>query len=143
MCPELRPTLSIDLGTTTIVAALARNDADVEVVFAEPSTVSIDGDTVLVGEVAQPIAATRPDATVQQLIRRLGDSSPVVLDGRAFSVVELFGHVVSHVAATANLAVGLDPAATRLVLTHPPGAIIASISSHRSGAPPGLRRWTW
>ena len=113
--------MSIDLGTTTIVAALARNDADVEVVFAEPSTVSIDGDTVLVGEVAQPIAATRPDATVQQLIRRLGDSSPVVLDGRAFSVVELFGHVVSHVAATANLAVGLDPAATRLVLTHPAG----------------------
>ena len=113
--------MSIDLGTTTIVAAHATSPADVGVVLQEPATVSVDGDTVFVGEAAQSIAAARPDATVQQLIRRLGDSSPVVLDGRAYSVVELFGHVVSHVATTANDAVGLDPAATRLVLTHPAG----------------------
>ena len=119
-------TLSIDIGTTTVVAARlngnAPADAAAEIVVRMPAVVGVDGDRVVTGRTAAELATTHPDQTVAQLIRRLGDSSPVVLDGRAFSVGELLGHVVTDVVAQADV----DPATTRLVFTHP-----ASWKDHR------------
>ncbi len=109
-------TLSIDIGTTTVVAArTAGGHADTEIVVRMPAIVGFDGGDVLTGHAAATLATTHPDQTVSQLIRRFGDSSPIILDGRAFNIVELLGRVVSDVVTQA----AIDPASTRLVLTHP------------------------
>jgi len=110
------PTLAIDIGTTTIVATTWANHQSA-VVLRAPATVAVDGSEILFGDRAQSLVASRPEATVQQLIRRVGDTSPIVLDGRAFSVVELLARVVSDVASIAEVA----PTSARLVLTHPAG----------------------
>jgi actin-like ATPase involved in cell morphogenesis len=111
-------TLSIDIGTTTVVAARTNegpSDNSTEIVVRMPAIVGVHGGEVLTGDAAVRLATTHPDQTVSQLIRRFGDSSPIILDGQAFSIAELLGHVVSDVVTQA----AVEPASTRLVLTHP------------------------
>ena len=116
------PLLSVDLGTLRTSAALRHGDADPVMVSlgassSVPATVALEGGHIVIGEVAEAVLAAHPDRGVRELKRRFGDTTPVVLDGKAFTADALTAEVLTAVANSA----GVDPAATSLVLSHPTG----------------------
>ena len=100
-------------------------------VRSSPALVGVDGDAVIVGDRAHDLSIGHPDAVASQLVRRLGDSAPVILGGRACSIDELLGALIDDCVTAA----GVDPATTHLVLTRP-----AAWREHRLDLLTGLSR---
>ena len=123
-------TLVIDLGSTTVIAATAAAGS-MQFVRSSPALVGVDGDAVIVGARAHDLSIGHPDAVASQLVRRLGDSAPVILGGRACSIDELLGALIDDCVTAA----GVDPATTHLVLTRP-----AAWREHRLDLLAGLSR---
>jgi molecular chaperone DnaK len=116
--------LSIDFGTTYTTVA-------VRVEAQPPEIIEIDGDRrvpsvvladeisgcLLVGRRADDLAHSQPRGAARELKRRLGEGTPVLLGGVAYSLPEVVGALLAYVAAAAETYVGSPP--SRVVLTHP------------------------
>lgn len=120
--------LGIDLGTTYTAAAVRRSAdhrwAEPEVVTlgsrtaAIPSVLFVGPDgSVLVGEAAARRALTDPDRVAREFKRRIGDSTPVVVGGRAFAPEDLSARLVRWVVD--RVAEREGGPATRIAVTHP------------------------
>lgn len=115
--------LSVDFGTTSTVAAMTFANGATEVLEVDgerrtPSVVLVDDDgTLVVGNAAVGLAASRPDRTIRAPKRRLGDQTPVVLGGKPFAPVDLVAAILRHVLGEAERHVGSAP--DRVRLTHP------------------------
>ncbi len=116
--------LGVDLGTTFVAAAIARDDGRLEMVtlgdrsVAIPAVVLLRSDGELVfGDAAARRAASNPGDVAAEIKRRLGDPTPVRLGGAARPATELLGAELRDVIARVALAEGR--AARRVVLTHP------------------------
>ncbi|MCU1398645.1 MAG: heat shock protein 70 [Acidimicrobiales bacterium] len=114
--------LAIDFGTSFTVAAAKVGERVPEVIEIAgerrmPTVVLIDGDTVMVGRVAEDLSATNPKRVVRALKNRLGDQAPLILDGRPHQVVALVALVLRHVYDEAVAQIHSAP--TEVRLTHP------------------------
>lgn len=100
--------LGIDIGTTFTSASISR-DGEVEVLRLEAdsatmaSVVAINGDEVLVGRDAERQLAERPTSGAREFKRRLGDTTPYVLDGAPYGAELLTGHLIRSVVARAGV----------------------------------------
>ncbi|MCE3555762.1 Hsp70 family protein, partial [Pseudonocardia sp. RS11V-5] len=118
--------LGVDVGTTRTAAAVSRADRP-----GSPEMVSLgdrstdvpsvlflgpDGE-VLVGEAAERRAVTDPDRVVREFKRRVGDPTPIVVGGRAWSAEELWARLLRWVVD--KVAVQEGGPADRIAVTHP------------------------
>ena len=107
--------LGVDLGTTYTAAAVARNGRFRVVRLARdradiPSTVCVAAeDSVLVGEQAEAVGRERPTAVARECKRRLGDSVPLILEGRPYSPQTLMAHVLGWTVRTVTEVHGGPP----------------------------------
>ncbi|GAA3243436.1 hypothetical protein GCM10017691_48310 [Pseudonocardia petroleophila] len=119
--------LGIDLGTTRTSAAVGHpgtRPGEIEIVNLGDRSSSVpsvlyagtDG-SVLVGEAAERRALTDPARVVREFKRRIGDPTPLVLAGVAWSPQELSARVVRWVVDRVGEREG-GPAA-RIAVTHP------------------------
>ncbi|GAA2549283.1 Hsp70 family protein [Pseudonocardia hydrocarbonoxydans] len=120
--------LGIDLGTTYTSAAVCRSDdrrwVEPEVVTlgtrgaTVPSVLFLAPDgSVVVGDAAERRALTDPDRVVREFKRRIGDSTPIVVAGRAWAPEELSARLVRWVVD--QVAEREGGPATRIAVTHP------------------------
>ncbi len=114
--------LAIDFGTSYTVAAALVSGRSAEVIEVDgnrrvPSVVLAEGDTYVVGKLADELSAAYPGRTLRAPKRRIGDASPVVLDGRPHQAVDLIAAVLKHVYDEAVRQYGHPP--TEVRLTHP------------------------
>jgi YVTN family beta-propeller protein len=116
-------TVGVDLGTTFVAAAVAR-DGDVEMVelgdrtTVMPASVYAQDDGLLVfGDAAARRALTHPDRVAHQIRRRLGDPAPVMLSGISFPAADLFGALLQDVLA--RVTADRDEEPDSVVLTRP------------------------
>ncbi|MCU1389939.1 MAG: Heat shock protein 70 [Ilumatobacteraceae bacterium] len=115
--------LAIDFGTSYTVAASKVGDRAPEVIEVGgerrmPSVVMVDpSGTIIVGRTADDLSGTHPESTLRALKNRLGDQSPVVLDGRPYQVVNLVAALLKQVYTESVRQMGEPPAEVRL--THP------------------------
>src|SRR3954465_3121084 len=97
----------VDLGATRPTAAVARPGGVVEPAVLGAGTGGVpavahlgaDG-ALLVGSAAQRRTLAEPDRVVQELVRRIGDRTPLVLGGTPVAAEALAARVVAHVART-------------------------------------------
>jgi molecular chaperone DnaK len=82
-----------------------------------PSVLLATDDGFLVGEAAEHRALVEPQHVIREFKRRIGDSVPVLVDGRPYSPQSLTARLLRHVVAVASERMGEAP--ERLVLTHP------------------------
>ncbi len=115
--------LGIDLGTTFVAAAAARDDGVDVVPLGDTSTVAhaavhvaVDG-SVAAGDAAARRAVSDPDRVARDLKRRLGDPTPVMVGGLPFAVPALLGTLLRATLARAVEVSGHEP--DTVVLTHP------------------------
>jgi actin-like ATPase involved in cell morphogenesis len=107
--------LGVDLGTTYTAAAVARNGRYRVVRLARdradiPSTVCVvSEDSVLVGEQAEAVGHERPTAVARECKRRLGDSVPLILEGRPYSPQTLMAHTLGWTVRTVTEVQGGPP----------------------------------
>jgi molecular chaperone DnaK len=120
--------LGIDLGTTYTAAAVRRSSdrrwVEPEVVTLGtrgatiPSVLFIAPDgSVVVGDAAERRALTDPGRVVREFKRRIGDSTPVVVAGRAWAPEELSARLVRWVVD--RVAEREGGPADRIAITHP------------------------
>jgi YVTN family beta-propeller protein len=115
--------LGIDLGTTFVAAAVARDGRVDMLRLGDASTVMraaicVRDDGVLVsGDAAARRAVSDPDRVAWDLKRHLGDPTPVVLGGVPYTVTALLGTLLRDVLARAVAASGGEP--DTVMLTHP------------------------
>ena len=115
--------LGVDLGTTSVAAAVMRPSGPEMVTLGEgtvvlPAVVLCGpGGELVTGDAAERRAIGHPDRVGRELLRALGDRTPVVLGGTPFPVTALLGAQLRDVVATVVEAEGAPPA--RVVLTHP------------------------
>jgi molecular chaperone DnaK len=119
--------LGIDAGTTRTAAATCRTGprrADIEIVnlgdrsSAVPSTLFVGEDgSVVVGEAAERRATSDPGRVVREFKRRIGDPTPVLVNGRPWAPEELSALLVQWVVDRVAQREG-GPAA-RIAVTHP------------------------
>ena len=118
--------VGIDLGTTWTAVAVCRSGGPVELVPlgerapAVPSMAFIGADgEFAIGETAERHAAADPARVVEGFTRRIGDGTPLVVNGEPIAAETLaarfVGHVLQRVAAREG-----GPAAG-VALTHPAG----------------------
>ncbi len=115
--------LGVDLGTTFTSAAVSV-DGRVEAVNLGTRTAVLptvvfareDGD-VLVGDSAESRGVLDPGRVAREFKRRLGDTTPLILGGVAYSAEVLMGHVFEHVLRVVTERMGAAPDA--VVVTHP------------------------
>jgi actin-like ATPase involved in cell morphogenesis len=115
--------LGVDLGTTFVAAAVARADqvtmaglGDRSVVM--PSVVYARDDGALVtGESAGRRVVSHPDRVAAEIKRRLGDPTPLLLGGSAYSVTDLLGTLLRDVLDRVAAEQGGPPES--VMLTHP------------------------
>jgi actin-like ATPase involved in cell morphogenesis len=115
--------LGVDLGTTSVAAALASGTGvgmftlgDRSVVT--PASVYLREDGALVtGEAAALRAVSSPDRVSREFKRRLGNPTPVVLGGQSYAVTALLGTLLRDVVQKVIDTEGEPP--DRVVLTHP------------------------
>jgi len=114
--------LGVDLGTTFTAAAihgegitrmlpLGRRQPEI------PSVIAVLDEEVLVGDAAERVALTEPEALAREFKRRIGDSTPIMLKGSPWPAEALMGHLLSHVLAVAKTLEGSPPSS--LTITHP------------------------
>jgi len=117
--------LGVDLGTTFVAAALAVSSSRVEMFTlgdrseVTPAVVYLEDDgTLITGEAVSGLrAVSHPDRVSRVFKRRLGDPTPVILGGQAYSVTTLLGTLLRDVLARVTENEGGPP--ERVVLTHP------------------------
>ena len=120
--------LGIDLGGTTVVAAVLREGAH----RAEPVPLGATGavtlpatahrgsdGTVRTAEEAEQWAAREPDGVVRDVTSRLGDDVPLVVGGEPWRADDVAAEIV--LAAVRRVAVREGGAARALAVTHPAG----------------------
>jgi molecular chaperone DnaK len=120
--------LGIDLGGTTVVAAVLRWAG------GRPETVALGTDgaltlpatahrgsdgTVRTGEDAEQRAAVEPDGVVRDVTARLGDEVPLVVGGEPWRADDVAAEIV--LAAVRRVAAHEGGAARALAVTHPAG----------------------
>ncbi len=120
--------LGIDLGGTTVVAAVVRRAG------ARPETVPLGVDgaltlpatahrgrdgTVRTGEDAERSAVAEPDGVVRDVTARLGDEVPLVVGGEPWRADDVAAEIV--LAAVRRVAACEGGAARALAVTHPAG----------------------
>lgn len=115
--------LGIDIGTTFTAAAVGRDGRATVCTLGTraqsiPTVVAVlpDGQ-VLVGEPAERRASIDPTQVAREFKRRLGDTTPLVLGGTAYTPQALMAHVLKHVIREVTVAEDGPP--TEVVLTHP------------------------
>lgn len=115
--------LGVDLGTTFVAGAIAREHGAEMLTLAGQSVVAPalvylgeDGELVT-GDAARRRSITAPDRVAHEFKRRLGDPIPVMLGGRPFSVTRLLGALLRDVLQQVTDLEGGTP--ERVVLTHP------------------------
>lgn len=115
--------LGVDLGTTFVAAAVSRPTGPEMVTLGErsvvlPAVVLRDAAGTLVsGDAAERRAIGHPDLVGRELLRALGDRTPVVLGGTAHPLTALLGAQLHDVVEKVVDAEGAAP--ERIVLTHP------------------------
>jgi molecular chaperone DnaK len=118
--------VGVDLGTTWTAVAVCRSGGPAELVQlgerapAVPTVAFVgDGGDFAIGEAAERRAATEPARVVAEFTRRIGDRTPIVVDGEPIAAEALaarfVGHLLQRVAAQEG-----GPAAG-VALTHPAG----------------------
>ncbi|MDT7742429.1 MAG: molecular chaperone DnaK, partial [Actinomycetota bacterium] len=120
--------LGIDLGGTTVVAAVLREGAH----RAEPVPLGVAGavtlpatahrgsdGTVRTGEEAEQWAAREPDGVVRDVTSRLGDDVPLVVGGEPWRADDVAAEIV--LAAVRRVAGREGGPARALAVTHPAG----------------------
>jgi YVTN family beta-propeller protein len=112
--------LGIDVGTTFVAAAMARDGTAAEMIalgdesVVAPPLVGIRRDgTVATGEAARACAS----GVSGDLMSRLGDPTPVVLGGAPYDVIAVLGALLRDVVAKVTSAQGGPP--DHIMLTHP------------------------
>lgn len=115
--------LGIDVGTTYTAAAVFRNGQLHSVTLGQnsdamPTTVYLTetGDFV-VGDVARRRMTEDPAGGAREFKRRLGDSTPLVLNGSPYSADRLMAVVIRRVIRAVTEVEGAAPA--HIVVTHP------------------------
>ncbi|HEY2221723.1 Hsp70 family protein, partial [Actinomycetospora sp.] len=120
--------LGVDLGGTTVVAAVLRDGARrAEAVplgsdgaIPLPATAHRGGDgAVRTGEDAERRAALEPDRVVRDVTSRLGDEVPLVVGGEPWRADDVAAEIV--LAAVRRVAAREGGAARALAVTHPAG----------------------
>jgi YVTN family beta-propeller protein len=112
--------LGIDVGTTFVAAAIARNGTAAEMIplgneaVVTPPVVGLQGDgAVATGEAAQSC----PNGVSGELMGRLGDPTPVILGGAPYDVTAVLGALLRDVVAKVTAAQEESP--EHIVLTRP------------------------
>ncbi|MER5337446.1 Hsp70 family protein [Micromonospora sp. NPDC002717] len=115
--------VGIDLGTSFTAAATASAWALDMVPLAgqavvTPSVACVDEKgALLTGEAADRLGLQDPSRAAREFKRRLGDPTPVILDGAPYSPTALMAALLRSVVDTVSQAQGGPP--DRIVLTHP------------------------
>ncbi|MEV5764316.1 Hsp70 family protein [Micromonospora sp. NPDC052213] len=115
--------MGIDLGTSFTAAATASAWALDMVPLAgqavvTPSVACVDEKgALLTGEAADRLGLQDPSRAAREFKRRLGDPTPVILDGAPYSPTALMAALLRSVVDTVSQAQGGPP--DRIVLTHP------------------------
>src|SRR6478672_5736144 len=117
--------LGIDLGTTSVAAAIRRADTEAAEVVplggtgaAVPAVLHLARDGgVTVGEGASRRAGIDPGRVVRALKRRVGDPTPIVVGRESWTAEELCARVVRWVVD--RVAEREGGPATRVTLAHP------------------------
>ncbi|GAA0533412.1 hypothetical protein GCM10010172_12870 [Paractinoplanes ferrugineus] len=117
--------LGVDLGTTFVAAAVAR-DGQVEMcALGDHSTVApaavyrAEDSRLIFGEAAERHALSDPGRVERWFKRRLGDPTPVLLGGTPHEVTALMAEQLRDVLDIVSRAQGGPP--DRVALTHPAG----------------------
>jgi YVTN family beta-propeller protein len=113
-------TLGIDVGTTFVAAAIARNGTAAEMIplgkeaVVTPPVVGLQSDGIVAtGEAARSC----PNGVSAELMGRLGDPTPVVLGGAPYDVTAVLGALLRDVVAKVAATAGESP--EHIVLTRP------------------------
>jgi actin-like ATPase involved in cell morphogenesis len=115
--------LGVDLGTSSVAAAVAAADGCETVMLGDRSvTVPVvvhadENGSLSTGDAAERRAAAAPDRAVRLLRRRLGEPTPITLGGSAYRVTELLAAVLRDVLAKVGDVQGGPP--DRVVLSRP------------------------
>lgn len=115
--------LGVDLGTTYTAAAIMRSGDPVIVPLGDheafmPSVVVLQRDLgFLAGEAAERRSVTAPGSTAREFKRRLGDSTPVILDGVPYSAHALMAKLLRWVLDRVSAREGGPPSA--VVVSYP------------------------
>ncbi|MEN3302812.1 Hsp70 family protein [Pseudonocardia sp.] len=119
----MRYGLGVDLGTSSVAAAVAHAGGSETVMLgdrsvAAPVVVHADPDgTLTTGDAAERRATAAPDRTVRLLRRRLGEPTPITLGGSPHRVTELLAAVLRDVVAKVESVRGGPP--DQVVLSRP------------------------
>ncbi|MGH3849355.1 MAG: Hsp70 family protein, partial [Pseudonocardiaceae bacterium] len=115
--------LGVDLGTTTVAAAVRRNGHAEMIALGDSASEMptalfrrYDG-TFIVGEAAEDAARDEPSRGVRDFLRHLDDPMPIMVGGAPFTRSELVTEILGHVRTRAIEQQGSPPA--DVVLTHP------------------------
>jgi molecular chaperone DnaK (HSP70) len=118
--------LGVDLGGTTVAAAVAGEDGRPEMVALGDRSIIVpavvhhrDGGSLVTGEVAARRAATDPSRAAWGVRRRLGDPAPVLLGEQTRPATDLLSAILRDVLGRVAAVRGETP--RRVVLTHPAG----------------------
>ena len=117
--------LGVDLGTTYTAAAILRGDEPEMVSLGDrelfaPSVIVLNPDgSVLVGDPAEQRAPTASGRTVREFKARLGDATPVVLGGVAYSPESLMATLLRWVLDVVDQREGGPP--VTVAVTYPAG----------------------
>ena len=115
--------LGVDLGTTYTAAAILHDDEPQIVPLGDheafvPSVIVLQRDAdLLVGEPAERRSVMSPGSTAREFKRRLGDSTPVILDGVPYSAHALMATVLRWVLDQVSAREGGPPAS--VAVTYP------------------------
>lgn len=115
--------LGIDVGTTFTAAAVFRDGQVRSVTLGQngdamPTTVYLtEGEDFVVGDVARRRMTENPAGGAREFKRRLGDSTPLVLNGSPYSADRLMGVVYRHVIKVVTETEGEPP--SFVVVSHP------------------------
>jgi YVTN family beta-propeller protein len=115
--------LGVDLGTTFVAAAIAR-ESRVEMFTLGDRTVvtpavvcARDDGSLVTGEAANRRAVSSPDRVGREFKRRLGDPTPVMLGGASHAVTSLLASLLTDAVDRVTATEGAAPEG--VVLTHP------------------------
>ncbi|MFL6089275.1 MAG: Hsp70 family protein [Aeromicrobium sp.] len=115
-------TLGVDLGTTFTAAAVDDGSGPVPLKLGSgadpmPSVVAIRDGAPLTGDEAEAVLRTSPASGVREAKRRLGDSTPFIIDGTPYGAEAVMGLLLADVIKAAVAKQGSAPAS--VVLAHP------------------------
>src|SRR5688572_4998484 len=110
--------VAVDLGTTWTGAAVTDAAGSRVVSLGErhpsmPSTVARSNGQWVVGEAAERVMAADPAAGAREMKRRLGDTTPMVVDGQPYGPERLMAELLRASLAAAGAA------GAAVTLTHP------------------------